>query len=1077
MKNKIINKLSYKILSKALLTTLLLVLLTSVVAYAEPTVEEPLDAVLQLKYLDWYTNDITIQPGPYIARDWGLILNIQQVRAPQHNSDIVIVIVEDSLWDSMDQSLITTYADDVETQGYGVYVWIHYSGDSMSLRNWIITQDAALSPSDDLAGCVFIGDLPEAWYEMDTQWDPLPAPAKHEEFPIELYYMDLDGSWTDSDTDGLWDDHTGDMGPEIWVGRIKADAMSQPEVGLVENYFQKNHDYRTGDMSISQRALVYVDDDWQPATSVDTAVGKAFSTRTHITDPATTNDVDYLGHLASGYSFVHLMCHGNSQDHTFKIPNPSPPPPSVWDGGVTGHTTLRTNDPPVQFYNLFVCSGARFTDSNYLAGWCIFTPTSGLAAIGSTKTGSMGSETEFYTPLGEGKNLGDAFREWFDAHGEDSRAWFYGMALMGDPTLRVSGKHQMTIEANLPDMEDIVHYQGAYTEDISLGEWSKPCGHGTQIGIKPTIYVPGPGSTERYLTEDVNSWYVAEPRTFTVNYHHQYLCEISVTGLGPDMATVTFVQNGEIKKWYMAYSSTWSDWCDEGSTITIENPVIVDDGERYSSTDQTSWTVSGSLSETVNYYHQFETTVKSSGDLLDATHHGTTDYTQYGVSGLSGIYYDDLTWSDWCDSGTTLTASQIVSTLSPVVRYHTDVPVSWSVTGSAIYTLPYHTEYKVTIEADGLPPSLGTTITVGTADWSPSYDVAGGDVDDYQIPLTTVPKVSWTNWVHADTSLDATPVITVDDNEKYVLVCWTKDGVRHASPTIEADLAGVEYIAHYAGIKKTMSPDDAGLCEVFTVTIELSNPPLLTDSDTVFVADDLPNELSYVYDSAMVDGNPYTPLEKPIEEPEWHERVIFEVDGDGKKTITFDAKVNRAHATDTTVKNYATPTFDIEGWDIPVGVFYEVVIHPYEGPTLSKVALGPTEVPVFTEVDWVFRFIVKNNYDEGMTATELKDNFGAELVYDPNTIIANLYTDPYFYHVNGKSKKVKLLWTLLDIDPGEAYALEVTMSTGMTPSKVPKQAYTSPGVYALNSGATLKWLYLGKKQSLETGSIYVTAYD
>jgi hypothetical protein len=138
MKNNIINKLSYKNISKALLTALFLVLLSNVFAHAEPTVEEPLDAILQIKYLDWYSNDLTIQPGPYIARDWGPIFNIQQVRAPQHNSEIVIVIVEDSLWDSIDQSLITQYADDIETQGYGVYVWIHYSGDSLSLRNWII---------------------------------------------------------------------------------------------------------------------------------------------------------------------------------------------------------------------------------------------------------------------------------------------------------------------------------------------------------------------------------------------------------------------------------------------------------------------------------------------------------------------------------------------------------------------------------------------------------------------------------------------------------------------------------------------------------------------------------------------------------------------------------------------------------------------------------------------------------------------------------------------------------------------------------------------------------------------------
>jgi hypothetical protein len=233
--------------------------------------------------------------------------------------------------------------------------------------------------------------------------------------------------------------------------------------------------------------------------------------------------------------------------------------------------------------------------------------------------------------------------------------------------------------------------------------------------------------------------------------------------------------------------------------------------------------------------------------------------------------------------------------------------------------------------------------------------------------------------------------------------------------------------------------------------------------------------MSFVKASAEIDGSPYTPTLTTDTSPDLHERLTIMVDGDGKKTITFDAKVNRAYATDTTVENYASATFTVDVWEIPVGVFYEVEIHPYDGPTLSKVALGPTVVPVFTKQEWVFRYIVKNNFEDDMTGPDLKDNFGAELVYDPDTIIANLWTDPVFSFANGKSQKVKLLWTLPDIDPGEAYLLEVTMSTGMTPSKVPKQEYTSPGVKVLNSGATLKWDYLGKQQSLETDSIYVKA--
>jgi hypothetical protein len=94
--------------------------------------------------------------------------------------------------------------------------------------------------------------------------------------------------------------------------------------------------------------------------------------------------------------------------------------------------------PHCHFYNLFACSGARFTEENYSAGWEVFNDDWGLFAVGSTKTGSMlpGTFGYYYTPIGTGSCVGDAFKSWFVNCGEDDRDWHYGLSLIGDPTLK-----------------------------------------------------------------------------------------------------------------------------------------------------------------------------------------------------------------------------------------------------------------------------------------------------------------------------------------------------------------------------------------------------------------------------------------------------------------------------------------------------------------------------------------------------------------------------------------------------------------------------------------------------------------
>ncbi len=100
---------------------------------------------------------------------------------------------------------------------------------------------------------------------------------------------------------------------------------------------------------------------------------------------------------------------------------------------------IQNRDPPVLFYNLFACGPGRFTDSDYLAGAYIFNTTHGLITVASAKSGSMLNFHDFTAPLGEGKTIGAAYLQWFDAQSpfiQWEREWYYGMVLNGDPMLR-----------------------------------------------------------------------------------------------------------------------------------------------------------------------------------------------------------------------------------------------------------------------------------------------------------------------------------------------------------------------------------------------------------------------------------------------------------------------------------------------------------------------------------------------------------------------------------------------------------------------------------------------------------------
>ena len=324
---------------------------------------------------------------------------------------------------------ISTYKQDLENAGFSVEIiaWPNIPDNAEATRE-LLQNEAS---KHEIAGVLLVGDVPYAEYEIGN-----------ERFPCDLFYMDLDGNWTDSDSNGAYEKHgngNGDLGPEIWVGRLWASTITGDEDELLINFFNKTHRFRTGELTLPRRALAYIDDPFvYHADDVNSSLRTMYGNETSLViDPETTNATDYKNRLNDtlGYEWVHLEAHGNYEGHGF---NTSKGWTYIYS------SEILSIDPHVFFYNLLACDTADYRETDYIGGSYIFADTYGLLAVGSTKLGSMSNFNDFYGPIAKGKCIGQSFKEWFEKNGELGRDFYYGLTILGDPTLRTPRTYNQT---------------------------------------------------------------------------------------------------------------------------------------------------------------------------------------------------------------------------------------------------------------------------------------------------------------------------------------------------------------------------------------------------------------------------------------------------------------------------------------------------------------------------------------------------------------------------------------------------------------------------------------------------------
>jgi hypothetical protein len=334
----------------------------------------------------------------------------------------IIVIVNSQISSGL-QSEISRYIIDISSH-YMVKLYETNGGTAQDLRNFIISQ------KDSLVGCIFIGSMPVFMFEIKNDI----AANSYTSFPCDLYFMDLDGNWSDEDNNGLFDSHTagnGDVAPEIFIGRIDASHFSGDQIEILRNYFKRDHNYWKGNFNFCKTGLAYIDDEWKNYTPLNEELKYLYGRDNYqLINDDRVSRYDYLiNRLPNNqYEFIQLAAHSSYQTQGF------------YQRGQLWSDDILNASPKALGYNLFACSACDYTQNNFIGGAYIFSNSErSLVVIGSTKIGSMLQFYAFYQPLGENKSIGQAYKEWFEyiaPYSDYEKSWHYGMTILGDPLIK-----------------------------------------------------------------------------------------------------------------------------------------------------------------------------------------------------------------------------------------------------------------------------------------------------------------------------------------------------------------------------------------------------------------------------------------------------------------------------------------------------------------------------------------------------------------------------------------------------------------------------------------------------------------
>jgi hypothetical protein len=391
------------------------------------------------------------------------VLTLNEKKANKEVSKILVIVTSEMYAQLPDK--IARYANDIN-DAYGCQVIM----ESVTGGNHIDIKNLILSHQTNLDGAVLIGDIAVSWYEVEDDFEEYGYAV----WPCDLYYMDLDGEWLDYNGNGIFDMHTGDLQPEIFVGRISTANMGKlwSEVAGLEHYLDKNHKFWIGSTPVNQKfGLTYTDHDWVMWNDFKTDINYLYGSSNYDKiawgeDPCFGKS-DYLNRLKDDrYEFIQLSCHAS---HEYL---------QMSGGGFYSNEIFNVANEAIG-YNLFCCSACNWTEVSpnstrgFLGGVHAYNPNnSALVAVGSTKTGSMLNFYQFYIPLGEGKSIGESLKLWWinaygTVHDFDVICWHYGMSIIGDPMVNFLYSAPTSWNIGFPNPADVTATFGGNTITIN----------------------------------------------------------------------------------------------------------------------------------------------------------------------------------------------------------------------------------------------------------------------------------------------------------------------------------------------------------------------------------------------------------------------------------------------------------------------------------------------------------------------------------------------------------------------------------------------------------------------------------
>ncbi len=306
----------------------------------------------------------------------------------------------------------------------------------------------------NIDGAFLIGDLPTAFYEMDCDWGE-PYGIVHEDWPMDIFLMDLDSTWEDADKNGIYDSHS-QLVVTIFTSRLNGTEEE------IKTYLTKINNYRKNGSDINKAAFIFKDDDWRDFyPDYDWGLDGIYNDFIKLETLDDTTKANYVQKLTTeGAEFVYQWIHSDPDMLYFG---------ENFGGDYLTRDEIKELDIKGSFYNLFDCSASRFTQEN-LAKTYLLTHY-GLATIGSTKTGGIYNPETFHSILAQGKTWGEAYRNWYNNAGVYDDSWFGGIMIQGDPMLTISKDTQKQIKNVKPiaySEKDVKNLKRKFYQNVNL---------------------------------------------------------------------------------------------------------------------------------------------------------------------------------------------------------------------------------------------------------------------------------------------------------------------------------------------------------------------------------------------------------------------------------------------------------------------------------------------------------------------------------------------------------------------------------------------------------------------------------